>query len=59
MFLLLFSMLWLKRGCGMDGYRLFGQRPYTKVLDAEEVRNKWTLVDGSVIAIHAVFSNSE
>jgi hypothetical protein len=43
----------------MDGYRLFGQRSYTKVLDAEEVRNKWTLVDGSVIAIHAVFSNSE
>jgi hypothetical protein len=59
MFLLLFNMLWLRRRCGMDGYRSFGQRLYAKVLDVEEVRSKWTLMDESVMEIHSAFSNSE
>jgi hypothetical protein len=43
----------------MDGYRFFGQRSYTKVFDAKEVRNKWTLMGGLVMAIYAAFLNSE
>ena len=36
----------------MDGYRFFGQRLYTKVLDAEEVGSKWTVMDESVMDVH-------
>jgi hypothetical protein len=39
----------------MDGYRFFGQRSYTKVLDAEEVGSKWTVMDESVMDVHSVF----
>jgi hypothetical protein len=43
----------------MDGYRSFGQHLYSKVLNAEEVRSKWTLMDELVMEIHSAFSNSE